>query len=584
MTGRPRPDRADTRQQGRGRGAEAARHPRHGRGRWLAVAGYSGLTLTCLALAALAFLLVAPPLDRVRDRLADEVRARTGRTLVVGGPMSVALFPRMVVSLSDVAILPPEGVDGAPTVTVPSLDVETSLRSLISRRPKLERVTLQRPTVELVIDAQGRRSWSFAMPSPRAERPRTAQPGEREKALPGLSERLATIEGVASITSGPPRPWAVRVVGGTVRYHDERTGARQEIGGLNLDLAGDKRGGPVNALGTFTWHGEAWRFSGAAAHAVLQGRPGTVTFNLAGAPVEATFQGTLTVKNGVAADGSLSLGPFTYKGLKVGPSALAVSMDAGTAKATLQQLELYGGTGQGTLTIDTAGADPAIATHLKLTGVSLSALLGDTADIGWLDGHGTVTLDLAGSGSSEPKIVETLQGKVQVTVADGAITGFDIDRSLRALQRGRLNRLAPRREDRTPFSELSGTFDIAGGVATNRDLKLASANVQLGGEGTIDLAPRRIDYTLQTKIAGAPADDGAAFKIGTIELPVGIKGPLDRPEFAIKGQEGLTDTIRQIGRNLRSREVQDAIKGLLAGDGEKRVKPTDLIEKLLKNQ
>ena len=588
MTGRPRSDRAHVWQQRRRTGAQAVHGPRHGPGRWLAVAGYAGLALVCLAIGALTFVLVAPPLDRVRDRLVDEVKARTGRTLVVAGPMSVTLFPRMIVSLGDVAMLPPEGVEGAPTITVPTLDVETSLRSLVSRRPRLDRLTLHRPTIELVIDAQGRRSWDFAVPSPRAEPPRAAPPGGSEggseKASPGLSERMATIESITYITSGQPRPWAVRVVGGIVRYHDERTGVRQEIGGLNLDLAGDKRSGPVNAQGTLTWHGEPWRFSAAAAHEVLAGRPGTVTFNLAGAPVEAAFQGTLAVKNAVAADGSLSLGPFTYRGLKVGPSVLAVSMAAGTAKATLQQVELYGGTGQGTMTLDTTGPAPAIATSLKLTGVSLLPLLGDTADIGWLDGRGTVALDLAGQGSSEPKIVETLQGKVQVAVADGAITGIDIDRSLRALQRGRLDRLAPRREDRTAFSELSGTFDIANGVARNQDLKLASASLQLSGEGTIELAPRRIDYTLQTKIAGGPADDAAAFRVGTIELPVGIKGPLDRPEFSIKGQEGLTDTIKQIGRNLRSREVQDAIKGLLGGDGEKRVKPGELIEKLLRKE
>jgi AsmA protein len=237
------------------------------------------------------------------------------------------------------------------------------------------------------------------------------------------------------------------------------------------------------------------------------------------------------------------------------------------------------------VTFDATGPASVLSASLKLTGVSMSPLLRDVAAIGWIDGRGTVTLDLTGRGSSEQPIVETLQGKVEMAVTDGAITGLDIDKSLRALQRGRLDRLAPRRDDRTPFSELSGSFDIADGVARNHDLKLASANLQLSGEGTIELAPRQIDYTLQTKFAGGPPEEGAAFKIGTIELPVGIKGPLDRPEFTIKGHEGLTDTIKQIRRNLRSREVQDAIQGLLGGDGEKkRVKPADLIEKLLKKE
>jgi AsmA protein len=169
-------------------------------------------------------------------------------------------------------------------------------------------------------------------------------------------------------------------------------------------------------------------------------------------------------------------------------------------------------------------------------------------------------------------------------MADGALTGFDVERILRALQRGRLDRLAPRRDDRTPFSALTGTFDIAGGVAKTADLKLVSKQVELKGEGQIELGPRRIDATLQTKIDGGPPAEGAVVSIGTVELPIAIKGVLDRPEFTIKGQEALAETIGRIGKNLKSREVQDAIDGLLSGDKSKRVKPGELLEKLFKKE
>lgn len=577
MTGRPPPNRRSLWHDDRSEGAER-RLERRLRPRWQAVAGFGGLALACLALGALAFALVAPPLGPVRDRLVDQVKARTGRTVVVDGPMSVALLPRVVVSLGNVAVLASGGVAGAPTVTVPSVEVETSLLSLISRRPRLDRVMLHGPTIELVIDGQGRRSWDLAAPQGtqqegRAERPSTARSGGGETAAPGVPGGTIR-EGVASVRHGAPLPWAVQVRDATVRYRDERSGVRHEIRGLNLDLAAEGRDDPVTVSGTFTWQGEPWRLSGSASRAVLEGRPGLIGIKLAGAPVEAAYEGTLAARGGLAAEGDVSLGRFAYGGVKIGPSRLAVSIDAGIAKATLHQVELYGGTGQGTATLDTTGQAPAYAASLKLTGVSLLSLLGDAAGVGWIDGRGTVALDLAGRGRSEREIAETLRGKVQASVADGAITGIDIDRGLRALQRGRLDRLAPRREDRTPFSELSGTFDIFDGVARNQDLKLESANLQLSGEGTIELVPRRIDYSLQTKIAGGPPDDGAAFKIGAIELPVSIKGPLDRPEFTIKGQEALTDTIRQIGRSLRSREVQDALKGLLGGERKKEERST----------
>ena len=40
---------------------------------------------------------------------------------------------------------------------------------------------------------------------------------------------------------------------------------------------------------------------------------------------------------------------------------------------------------------------------------------------------------------------------------------------------------------------------------------------------------------------------------------------------------------KQIGKNLKSQDVEDALKGLLGGgDGQPRVKPRDILEKLFK--
>jgi len=49
------------------------------------------------------------------------------------------------------------------------------------------------------------------------------------------------------------------------------------------------------------------------------------------------------------------------------------------------------------------------------------------------------------------------------------------------------------------------------------------------------------------------------------------------------GSEGLGDALKQLGKNLKSRDVQDTIKGLLHGDGDKRTR-RDLIDKLLKKE
>src|SRR5688572_17547568 len=65
------------------------------RPRWRAAVGYGALALGCVCAAAIAFLLVAAPVDLVRDRIIDQVKARTGRDLTVAGATSLSFFPRL---------------------------------------------------------------------------------------------------------------------------------------------------------------------------------------------------------------------------------------------------------------------------------------------------------------------------------------------------------------------------------------------------------------------------------------------------------------------------------------------------------
>ena len=690
------------------------RPARQGSRRWLAVAGYGGLTLVCICLAAVAFLLVAAPLDAVRDRLIEQVHARTGRTLAISGPASLSLYPRVAVSLSDVVLLAPEGMQAAPMVTVPSLEAEVSLWSLLSRRPQVGHLTLHRPAIELTIDAQGRRNWEFA--GPRAGPSAAVDAGVRdpqpltEPAGPARPTTVATLErlGIRS----------VRVVDASLRYRDERSGSQYDISPLDLTLAANDLDGPVEVNGTLAWRGVRVALSGTAVplRAILADQPAQLSLKLSGAPLEAAYQGTLTLKGGISADGTFSIkapsaralgdwlgadwlagsasdalvvaahvtasngqvtlssieaslgdtalagslaldikdrpsvsgtlriseldlsrlparrnthadapaapslpaavppeadsggkgwsdqaidpqllaladadlalavGRLIYKGVKTGQSTLSLVAKGGLVRVGLEAVELYGGRGQGNLTLDGTGPTLAVGTDLKLVGVSVRPLLSDAAAVEWLDGRGTIALALSGQGLSERQIVEALNGKVDVAVAEGALTGIDIGKIVRNLQRGRLPSLTPAPEDRTPFSQLNGSFDVAKGTATSRDLKLLSTHLQLQGEGAIELGPRRIDYTLHAKIGGGPPAEGATLKIGTLEIPIGIKGPLEAPVFTIVGQEALTGTLKQIGKALKSREVQDAIKGFLRGDGDKRAKPGELIDKLLKKE
>jgi AsmA protein len=721
----------------------AARHARPRRRRpWLSVLGYGALAFACLGAAAIAFLLVAAPVDLVRHRVIEQVKARTGRDLAIAGPAALSFFPRPAVSLSDVSLSGPDGMEAPPILAVQLIDAEVRLWSLLTGEPAVDRITLHSPVIELGVDTQGRRSWDFSGLRPRRS-PSPSSSSDAARATPPSGEGPPAANGprrtaaLSKLGSG-----SIRIIDGLVRYRNERTGAHTDIQALNISLLSEGADGPLNVDGSLTMRGLPLAIAATVSslQTLLADQPTQLALKVSGKPFEVTYKGTLSLEAGTTLDGTvklqaasaralgdvlgrpvpadreadevalsadlkvtparielsslkanlgtatmvgalavetkegrqhllgnldvseldfgrlltrpgsaksrpnatsglapappgpasppaapsapvatpppapavaasadrhdrirewsddplnlailgqldanltLSAGRLIYKDVRTGPSRLAVAVANGLARITLEDVELYGGRARGILTLDASGSVPAASSQFILSRVALQPFLTAAMRFPWLEGSGNMYMELAGQGLTERQMVEALSGKVDISSAEGAVIGLDVGKIVRNLQRARLPSLTPSPDERTPFSELSSTFTITHGIAANKDLKLVSPHVQLNGEGTLDLGRRQIDYTVRTKIGGTP-DPEATIKVGSLEVPIAITGPWDKPVFGIKGQEQLTDTLKQVRKNLKSQDVRDAIKGLLQGDGEKRVKPRDLIDKLLK--
>ena len=290
------------------------------------------------------------------------------------------------------------------------------------------------------------------------------------------------------------------------------------------------------------------------------------------------------------ADLAVNLERLVYKNVKTGQGRLALALRDRVARATLEDIQLYDGHARGQLTLDGTGQIPTTAANLTLEGVATSPLLSDALGFDWLDGRALMTLALTGRGVSERQIIETLNGKVDLATANGAITGINIAKVLRSIEQVRLAAIDRSPADRTPFSELAASFRIADGVAENQDLRLASPNVAVTGGGTFQLAERRLDYTVRGKVVANGAREGAIINLAGLEIPLRITGPWEKPTFTpdlaglMKDQNGAAQTLKQIGKNLQSQEVQDALRGMLGGGDGQRVKPRELLEKLLKKE
>ena len=302
----------------------------------------------------------------------------------------------------------------------------------------------------------------------------------------------------------------------------------------------------------------------------------------------------LTLAN---ADARVSVARIVTPKFATGRSQLKIGLKDGALRLDIEDLRLYEGRATGFLTLD-ATSPPRVAANLLMEDIDVLPLLKDASAFDWLSGKGRLTLALAAVGRSEREIVETLRGRTRLTLANGALNGFDIEARLAGLARGQLSSLERAAGEQTAFSAFAASFDIERGVATTKDLKMTSRVVHVTGAGTISLPPREVDLLVRPKlIAGVGAAPGighapAGAVPGGLEVPVRVAGSWDRPrvtpdlDAALKNPEQVVETIRQIGRNVDKKGLGNALDSLISGKDAagNPQKPSEVFKKLFGGQ
>ena len=365
--------------------AAPALRPRRRR-RWLQFTGYLLLGFACALVGSITFLLIAAPVDFVRDQMVQQVKAHTGRDLVIAGPTSIALLPQVSVHLADVTLSEPPGMGGAPLLTAQAFAIDVPLLSLLSRQFAVKRLLLVHPTIELRIDAEGRRNWSFAR-APGGAQPAAADAGQREPAA-GAIPRATTGSGVAAAFDQLSLE-NVHISDGTLRFSDERNGALKEITAINVNLSLVDLAGPLQSKGSFAWKGEKVTFDGklSPARALLGEQRGRIALALNSRLVEASYDGALSLSPTPALEGKATLkapsvGALTqWLGRHVAGDLGAVDVTAtlGLEQGRLAITDLNGvasgGTLSGTLALETERDRPYLSGTLRTSDLDLGGLV-----------------------------------------------------------------------------------------------------------------------------------------------------------------------------------------------------------------
>jgi AsmA protein len=360
-----------------------------------AVSGFKrlGFVLLAITAAGVGILTTAGYLvsaDTVRDQAMREIRAVTGLAPVLRGAASVSLFPSGSVSFADVVLGDPKH----PALTAERLTARLRFFPLLIGRVEIADVSLERPTIAVDVDENGQTNWS------------------------GLIDALAR-----SQKPGAPRATAfseMRINNGTVMVRDPAHKISEDLSEVDFSLAWPSISKSFGATGRFVWHDQPVDASLTLADfaGALTGNRSGLKVRLAGAPLKAAFEGSLSMSPTLKIEGTLAadapslrntliwtgqkplpgggFGRFAIKaqttvvGGTIGLSGVNVDLDGNTAEGVLTFATDGRQTLQGTLAADTLDVTPYVSTVRLLTAsqrewtqtrISLDGLSGIDADL-----------------------------------------------------------------------------------------------------------------------------------------------------------------------------------------------------------
>jgi len=272
----------------------------------------------------------------------------------------------------------------------------------------------------------------------------------------------------------------------------------------------------------------------------------------------------LTALRKLKLDGSLRIGALKVANVKAANVHLEIKARNGQINVAPLSANLYQGSMKGSLNLN-AQATPSVAVNQTLSGVNVAALTKDAADFDTLEGKGSIDMNLAMQGATVGAMKKALNGTMSLNLADGAIKGINIAKSLREFGKSNVAKTqGANKEEKTDFSELKASFKVNNGVAHNDDLSLKSPLLRLTGNGDIDIGQSSMNYVAKATLAKTLEGQGGKDAVGGITVPVRISGPFADLKYTLDFGAMVGEAAKQ-KVEAKKEEVKSKLKGGLKG-------------------
>jgi AsmA protein len=226
--------------------------------------------------------------------------------------------------------------------------------------------------------------------------------------------------------------------------------------------------------------------------------------------------------NDLSLDLRLSAANIKISSARLGRTAVAATMRDGKINVTVGESQAFGGLAKGNLGLANTAGGVAVTSHMQFADVDLDNCLGQVFGLHRIEGRGTLTVNVDGTGDSVLAVTHALNGTASLNAGSGALTGINIEQLLRRLERRPLSGSGDFRSGRTPFDQLAINLKINQGVVSIDDMHIVGPSVRLAVSGQASVPTRDLDLKgVATLVSSTTTDE--------FVLPFVVQGPWDDP-------------------------------------------------------
>lgn len=233
----------------------------------------------------------------------------------------------------------------------------------------------------------------------------------------------------------------------------------------------------------------------------------------------------------IDADLRISSDSVVVPGVTIGSSAATISLKGGKMIADIAELEIDDGTrGGGQLRIDMNGPQPSYDIRGKLQNLDIGRAAQAIFGHATIQGRGDAIIEISATGDTGTSLLNSLSGKLSVTMTDGGSIGLDIDQLSAAVTSPEArNTWTTASTGTMPVDHLDARFAVVNGVIRTERVWATSGKRAVEAEGAINLSARMLDLSLV--IGDRPPADAAEDARPEPRVVINMRGPWKEPSL-----------------------------------------------------